>query len=148
MDLSPAPLSIVLSFFLLVTVHSISAQANLPEKQHRHWDIGVRVAGATGEENTNSFSEAQILTGSFFVGKEMTDEIGNGWRRGHLEYGFDVMPLFRQFQLQSIHPETRTPDLYRVNSEVNNLKPFACLAFPCNTYLKTPKNSLFLVTSW
>ena len=38
------------------------------------------------------------------------------------------------------HEETRTPDLYRVNSEVNNLKPFACLAFPRNTYLKTPQN--------
>ena len=37
------------------------------------------------------------------------------------------------------HEETRTPDLYRVNSEVNNLKPFACLAFPHNTYLKTPQ---------
>ena len=35
------------------------------------------------------------------------------------------------------HEETRTPDLYRVNSEVNNLKSFACLAFPHNTYLKT-----------
>jgi len=37
------------------------------------------------------------------------------------------------------HEETRTPDLYRVNSEVNNLKPFACLAFPRNQYLKTPQ---------
>jgi hypothetical protein len=27
--------------------------------------------------------------------------------------------------------------LYRVNSEVNNLKPFACLAFPHNTHVKT-----------
>jgi hypothetical protein len=32
---------------------------------------------------------------------------------------------------------TRISDLYRVNSEVNNLKPFACLALPCTTYLKT-----------
>jgi hypothetical protein len=48
--------------------------------------------------------------------------------------------------------ETRTPDLYRVNSEVNNLKPFACLAFPRNTYLITPqKQPIFgdeLVTSF
>jgi hypothetical protein len=44
------------------------------------------------------------------------------------------------------------PDLYRVNFEVNNLKPFACLAFPQTTYLKTPrKRSIFgdeLVTSF
>ena len=50
------------------------------------------------------------------------------------------------------HEETRTPDLYGVNSEVNNLKPFACLAFPRSTYLKTPqKQPIFgdeLVTSF
>src|SRR6266849_5879385 len=28
-------------------------------------------------------------------------------------------------------------DLYRLKFEVNNLKPFACLAFPQTTYLKT-----------
>ena len=37
------------------------------------------------------------------------------------------------------HEETRTPDLYRVNSEVNNLKPFACLAFPHRTHVKTAR---------
>jgi hypothetical protein len=50
------------------------------------------------------------------------------------------------------HVGTRTPDLYRVNFEVNNLKPFACLAFPQITYLKTPrKQPIFgdeLVTSF
>src|SRR5713226_5353808 len=50
------------------------------------------------------------------------------------------------------HEETRTPDLYRVNFEVNNLKPFACLAFPQTTYFKTPrKQHIFgdeLVTSF
>ncbi len=35
--------------------------------------------------------------------------------------------------------EDSTPDLYRVNFEVNNLKPFACLAFPQIAYLKTPR---------
>ena len=50
------------------------------------------------------------------------------------------------------HDWTRTSDLYRVNFEVNNLKPFACLAFPQTTYLKTPrKRPIFgdeLVTSF
>src|SRR6266849_6291578 len=43
-------------------------------------------------------------------------------------------------------------DFYRVNFEVNNLKPFACLAFPQTTYLKTlRKQPIFgdeLVTSF
>ena len=50
------------------------------------------------------------------------------------------------------HDWTRTSDLYRVNFEVNNLKPFACLAFPQTAYLKTPrKQPIFgdeLVTSF
>ena len=42
----------------------------------------------------------------------------------------------------------RTVDLYRVNYEVQQLNPFACLAFPVLFGLKSPKNSLVLVTSW
>src|SRR5713101_8594344 len=37
------------------------------------------------------------------------------------------------------HVWTRTPDLYRVNFEVNNLKPFACLAFPQTSYPGMPQ---------
>jgi len=36
------------------------------------------------------------------------------------------------------HEETRTPDLYRVNFEVNDLKPFPHLAFPHSKEPKTP----------
>jgi hypothetical protein len=36
------------------------------------------------------------------------------------------------------HVGTRTPDLYRVNFEVNNLKPFPHLAFP---HFPTPENT-------
>jgi hypothetical protein len=35
-----------------------------------------------------------------------------------------------------------TPDLYRVNFEVNNLKPFPYLAFPHLIGLKTPQERL------
>src|SRR5437868_7743261 len=60
--------------------------------------------------------------------------------------------LSRFSRLDGRHVGTRTPDLYRVNFEVNNLKPFACLAFPHTTYLKTPrKQPIFgdeLVTSF
>jgi hypothetical protein len=42
------------------------------------------------------------------------------------------------------HEKIRTRDLYRVNFEVNNLKPFACLAFPQTTYLKTSRKQPIL----
>jgi len=51
--------------------------------------------------------------------------------------------------LKSGRPErARTVDLYRVNYEVLELNPFACLAFPVLVGLKMPRNSLVLVTSW
>lgn len=58
-------------------------------KANHNWDFGVWVAGATGEENRNSYSEAQIFAAGVSVGRVVTDEIGDGWRRGHLEYIFN-----------------------------------------------------------
>jgi hypothetical protein len=46
------------------------------------------------------------------------------------------------------HEETRTPDLYRVNFEVNNLNPLLVLLFRVPRTSKHPKNSIFLVTNW
>src|SRR5580704_19722962 len=86
--------------FVLVSmllVHPVGAQSD-SQGQPRNWDVGIWMAGATGEENTNSFAEAQILTAGIFAGKVLTDEIGRGWRRGRFEYGVDVIPLFRQFR--------------------------------------------------
>jgi hypothetical protein len=63
-----------------------------------------------------------------------------------------LLALLSLPSLERRRGSTRTPDLYRVNFEVNNLKPFACLAFPQITYLKTPrKRPIFgdeLVTSF
>ena len=63
-----------------------------------------------------------------------------------------LLALLSLPSLERRRGSTRTPDLYRVNFEVNNLKPFACLAFPQTTYLKTPpKRPIFgdeLVTSF
>ena len=119
-----------LLFLLLSLVLPLHAQTDPPEKQHRNWDIGVWVAGATGEENTNSLSEAQILTGALFVGKELTDEIGSGWKRGRLEYGFDGIPLFRQFQPQSIYGGGFEPVILRWNSSLRpgHIAPYIELA--------------------
>jgi hypothetical protein len=60
--------------------------------------------------------------------------------------------MWTDFDMQGAALARRTNDPYRVNSEVNNLEPFACLAFPPNTHLKTPqKQPIFgdqLVTSF
>jgi hypothetical protein len=36
------------------------------------------------------------------------------------------------------HEETKIPDVYGVEFDLNNLKPFACLAFPAQTASKRP----------
>jgi hypothetical protein len=85
----------------------------------KNWDLGVRAAGATGEENTNSFAEAQILSAAVFVGKVLTGEVGKGWRRGRFEYGVDVIPLFRQFRPHSVYGGGFEPVILRWNSSLH-----------------------------
>jgi hypothetical protein len=119
--------SAVLFLFLLIVVRPLYAQS---EADPRKWDLAVWMAGETGEENTNSFAEAQILTAGVFLGKELTAEVGSGWRRGRLEYGFSVFPLFRQFRAQSIDGGGFEPVILRWNSSLHtsHLAPYIELA--------------------
>ncbi len=113
--------------FLLLVVRPVRAQS---EADRRNWDFAVWVAGETGEENTNSFAEAQVLTAGAFVGKELTSEIGSGWRCGRFEYGISVFPLFRQFRAQSIYGGGFEPVILRWNSSLHtsHLAPYIELA--------------------
>jgi len=103
---------------LLFVVGSARAQETLPA-QDRNWDLSVWVAGATGEENLNSFSEAQIVSAGVFIGRVLTPEIGSGWRRGRLEYGFDVMPVFVHLKPQRLYGGGFDPVILRWNSSVH-----------------------------
>ncbi|HKN18065.1 MAG TPA: acyloxyacyl hydrolase, partial [Candidatus Sulfotelmatobacter sp.] len=87
--------------------------------QGRDWDVSVWVAGETGEELTNSFSEAQILTAGVTAGRILTDEVGHGWRRGRFEYAFDVIPVFRQFRPQYLYGGGFEPVILRWNSSLH-----------------------------
>jgi len=85
----------------------------------------VFVAASTGEENANSFSETQILSGGFFVGRVLTDKIGQGWRRGRVEFGADFIPLFVQLTPQRIYGIGFDPILLRWNSSARGrIAPF------------------------
>ena len=92
--------------------------------------MGVFAAGATGEENTNSFSEAQILSGGFSLGRALTDNIGQGWWRGRIELGADFIPLFRQLSPERIYGIGFDPIILRWNSTVERRRilPFLELA--------------------
>jgi lipid A 3-O-deacylase len=104
--------------FLLLFVAPLQSQAGRPEPPHHDWDFGVWVAAATGEEKLNDFSEAQILSAGVYAGKELTNEIGSGWRRGRFEYGITVIPLFRQLQPQAIYGGGIEPVVLRWNSSL------------------------------
>src|SRR5438552_16665480 len=80
---------------LLLLPYAVPAQEHPPRLLEKgSWDIGVWIAGATGEENRNSFTEAQIWSAGVFVGKVVTGEVGTSWLRGILEYGFNLVPIF------------------------------------------------------
>ena len=101
---------------MLIAVCPLYAQVALPE--HREWDFGLWIAGETGEEKLNDFSEAQILTAGVSVGKTLTGERGHGWRRGKFEYAVSVIPLFRQFRPQPIYGGGFEPVILRWNSSL------------------------------
>jgi hypothetical protein len=90
-----------------------------PVQQKGNWDFGVWVTGATGEENRNSFTEAQIWTAGAFVGRVITDKIGSGWRGGNLEYGVNLMPVFVQRRPEALYGGGLDPVVVRWNSSLH-----------------------------
>jgi len=104
---------------LLASACAMAQEPSLPTPLTANWDIGIWAADATGEENTNSFAEAQIWTAGFFLGRRITGEIGRGWRRGRLEYGFDVIPLFVTYGNQRTHGIAFDPVILRWNSSLH-----------------------------
>lgn len=80
------------------------------------WDFSIFVAGETGEETSNSFAQAQIWTAGVFVGRTLTHEVGNGWRRGSLEYAADFVPVFETYGNQRTHGIGFDPVILRWNS--------------------------------
>jgi len=105
--------ALCLSCLILVLTATSTAQ-ELPSRNT--WDLSVWFAGATGEEHTDSFAEAQIYTAGVFVGRTIIRELGSGWRRGSLEYGFDVVPLFVASGTHGLHGVGFDPVIVRWNS--------------------------------
>jgi hypothetical protein len=133
-------------------VFSRPAYPQAAPAQGRDWDVSVWMAGETGEELTNSFSEAQILTAGVTAGRILTDEIGHGWRRGRFEYAFDVIPVFRQFRPQYLYGGGFEPVILRWNSSLHagRVAPYIELAgggLRTNANLPTGNTSDFNFTA-
>jgi hypothetical protein len=115
---------------LLLLASSRGFTQNPPGAQKGNLDLSLWVAGETGEENTNSFTEAQIWSAGVFAGWVITGEHGRGWRRGNLEYAFDLMPVFETFGNQRTHGAGFDPVILRWNSALHTsrVSPYIELA--------------------
>lgn len=107
----------IVRVFVIATVMALPV-AGIAQESARNWDISIWISGSTGEELTNSFAEAQFWSAGFFVGRMLTPEIGEGWRRGQLEYGFSVVPVFVQTRPQIVHGGGFEPVILKWNSAV------------------------------
>ena len=105
-------------FAALVSFSPLYAQTG--ERESRRLDLSLWFAGATGEENSNSFSEAQILSAGAFVGRTVSGELGSGWRRGSLEYGFDIVPVVLQVSPKRLYGRGLYPVVLRWNSAADS----------------------------
>lgn len=118
---------LAISSLLLATF--VGAQ-NLPPNRQGTWDLNVWTEGETGEEITNSLTEAQIWSAGFFVGRVLTDEHGRKWLRGNFEYAFGLTPVFETYGNQHIHGWGFDPLILRWNFTLHTkrLSPYIELA--------------------
>jgi hypothetical protein len=122
-------LEIVSLLFLLASCPGF-AQDLPTAAQKGRWDFSVWAAAETGEETANSFSQAQIWSAGVFAGRVITRQLGSGWRRGNLEYGFDLVPVFETYGNQRIHGGGFDPVILRWNSALHTtrISPYIELA--------------------
>lgn len=121
---------IALSALLQLLLSAVSTSAQTPAPPIFKWDFSIWIAGETGEELTNSFTESQIWSAGLFVGRTLTDYRGPGWLRGNLEYAFDAMPIFEAYGPQRTHGYGFDPVILRWNSALhrNRLAPYVELS--------------------
>jgi hypothetical protein len=94
------------------------------------WDFSAFASVQTGEEITNSFGEAQIITAGFSAGRTVSRNIGRSWMRGGIEYAFSLTPLFVQVRPESLHGIAFEPLIFRWNSNhpFGHVTPYVELA--------------------
>jgi hypothetical protein len=90
------------AFLSLILISSLSSGALAQDDlSSPKWDFSLWTAVATGEENTDSLKEAQIVSAGVFAGRTIAG-FRSGWFRGNLEYGLDVFPLFLASKVHGI----------------------------------------------
>ncbi|MGA9963728.1 MAG: acyloxyacyl hydrolase [Terriglobales bacterium] len=112
---------------ILILLSSAScAQVPSPALEKGNWDFSAWVAGASGEETTNSLTQSQIFAAGVFCGKVISGEISRGWLRNSMEYGFDLIPVFVTSNNQNVHGVAFDPVIFRWNSSFHtaHLAPY------------------------
>jgi len=96
---------------LLVLLSSAIKAQEPPDR----WHIAVWIAGATGEEDRDSLTQAQVCMASFYAGRPITDQAGKSFLRGNLEYGLNVIPVFMTSRPRLIYGGGFEPIVLRWN---------------------------------
>src|SRR5581483_3155210 len=124
---APTRMFFLASALLLLSPAGFAQDRALTPEQTVNWDLDVCISGATGEENTNSFSEAQVWSAGFMVGHRLTEEVGSRWWRGNLEYGFNLIPLFKTANGHNTYGGGFEPVVLRWNSSLHVARVAPCI---------------------
>lgn len=117
----------VVILLILFSCKLAGGQERFPDAPRLGWDLAIWLTGASGEENRNSFVESQIFSAGVFVGRSLTRELGSGWRRGNLVYGFNLIPSFIQFTPHRLYGVGFEPVVLHWNSGVHLKQAFPYL---------------------
>ena len=99
------------SVLLLFLVGSSQAQEATPALSPGTWDFDVWIAGATGEETTNSFLQSQIFMAGFSFSKAISGEISRGWLRSRMDMARCDPDIYHVQQSEGSRPCLRSRHL-------------------------------------
>ena len=108
-------LLLLLAIFQLVATFSFAEDDLVLNKGS--WDVGIWTGGGSAVSGTTSGTDLW-LTG-MRLGKVLTNERGNGFLRGRLEYTVEVIPAFFVFQNSTVYGFDVTPILLKWNFSSN-----------------------------
>jgi lipid A 3-O-deacylase len=98
MNITNVGCRLLIAVFVFAAICTAAAQ-QLPMAQSGATELTAWGGGGSGLGHADT---TQMAAAGFRFGLILTDQHGSGWRRGNLEYAFDVVPLYLFFQNQTV----------------------------------------------
>ena len=91
-----------LLMLLVLTCSALADAGRHPLSQPGTWDIAISLGQVVAKEH-GSPAGSHVSTAGLQVGRVILGPSGQGWIRGTLEYGFELIPVFATTKPEAVH---------------------------------------------